>query len=170
MKIIIDMVSEYFQEKYASAADAELNFNLYMRSKDITLGFSGFNEKMKTFIGNVMQDFMNIHEHLDEAIFEVYKAKVSNSFKNSLVNGNFTSNLLQHITSQNEFYDYEFYHLIGRVTYENIEKFIDKVFKKLRIKVLIQGNMLKDEALEVTNIILNSFDAQPLDDVSEVWN
>lgn len=161
------MVNEFFQEKYASAADAGLSFRLYLSSNAVSLYFKGYNEKMKTFVSDVMQDLTKIHEYFDESKFEVFRAKVANNFKNSLMSGQFSANLFQYIVTQDQSYEYDYYHIVNRVTFENIEKFADKIFKKLRIKMFIHGNMLKDEALSINNIVLNSFDAQPLDDVSK---
>lgn len=162
------IVNRFLSEKYELASFAGLKFSLSSLKDGIELKIYGYNEKIKIFTDKLTKDLKNIHEFFDETIFDVYKTEISENNKSALLEGYFTTKLLDSLSIQNVYNHYESYNVIRNITYEHLEKFIEKFFKKLRMKILIQGNVVKEEAMEITSIILNNINAEPLDNVRKL--
>lgn len=136
-----------------------------MTGNAIRFRFSGYNEKMEVLVHAIMNDFTKIHETFDESTFNLYKEEFSDNHKNVLLNGHFTSDLIDSLTTQKLTHFYDEYHAMSQIKFEHMEKIVRKCFKKMKIQILVQGNYLKDQALSVTKTILDNFEAEPVDDV-----
>lgn len=132
----------------------------------IEISFDGYNEKLGNYLNDVMKDFRNIHEKLSESIFNVQRMKNLENYRMRIKNGSFTSAMLTNLLAKDRANMFNIYSEFSRISFDNLKKFIEKIFKKLCIQILIQGNISREEAAGFTNNILSNINAEPLDDVS----
>jgi nardilysin len=73
---------------------------------------------------------------------------------------------LRQIIKCGHFSDFELFQEI--ITFENLQEFVVKCFNQMKLKVLVQGNITRDQALNVANIIKTNFAFEPFESESEL--
>lgn len=70
---------------------------------------------------------------------------------------------------QRKYYgSYEMYKQMDKLTFDDLKKFIDSYFNQMKIKILVQGNITKDHAVSIGNMVVENLGAGRLIDDSEV--
>jgi secreted Zn-dependent insulinase-like peptidase len=101
--------------------------------------------------------------------FEVQKTDLMQEFRNSLQSVSVLCHdvsskiLVENFWTKNE-YCQEF----ARVSYEDLQKFVSKFFRKMKVHVLVQGNMTKNQVEQAVVEIENALSCEPIDYVSQV--
>jgi secreted Zn-dependent insulinase-like peptidase len=166
-RLYTNILNRFLDEKFSSATRAGLDFSIRMSSENnLILSFRGYNEKLSLLIDMVTKELRNFDKYLDESVFEVYKADRKDTYKNNLKQGSFMLYLTDFFTKLNFPYTYEYFKVIDTVTVEHLEKFVEKLFSKLRVKMLITGNLSRDDALQISGNVLANIASSPISDVS----
>lgn len=118
------------------------------------------------FIDMYTNEIKNVDEIVNESTFNNFKAEQKEEFVTSLKGvRHLATEYLVKLMVDSFHLDYEMYQLIDQITVEDVRKFIPKVLKKLKFKVLAQGNISKEETLKICNILDNNFSYEPYDEV-----
>lgn len=148
--------------KVSPAHSAGFRVSSSALDKGFQISFSGYNEKLLMLIEMVAKSLRKLPDE-SEAIFEIQKEEKKKSLSNSMLKANnlsidFTAKLLE------SYYwtDLEYYNEIDKITFETMQKFMEKFFRNTKIQILVQGNILRAHALEVVNILENNLQAGAL--------
>lgn len=147
---------------------ADLSFSHELTSKGFIIFVSGYNDKILHLLDIGLKLVQDAFDEIDESVFvfEAQKAHMKN-MKNSIQNIDSVSReMFTKITTNDSWMTTEIYEEFDRVTLEDVQKFIPKILKQLKIQVLIQGNLTKAQAEETVEKIEKHFACQPIDYVS----
>lgn len=75
---------------------------------------------------------------------------------------------MKSILQQKYYGSYEMYKKMDKLTFDDLKKFIDSYFNQMKIKILVQGNITKDHAVSIGNMVVENLGAGRLIDDSEV--
>ena len=128
----------------------------------------GYNDKIIRLLEVGLRHVQNACDEIDESIFEAQKAHMKNRLKNYIQNvRSVGKDIYAKITTNDSWMTTEIYEELDRVTFEDVQKFIPKILKQLKIRVLVQGNLTKAQTEEVVIKIEEHFSCQPIDYVSK---
>jgi secreted Zn-dependent insulinase-like peptidase len=113
------------------------------------------------------QKLKKFPEFLEEIAFETYKKQLKKKCYNTFIESHKFNAELRTSIIQNHFRtNFDVYQGIDNVKYEDLKEFSIKFLKELQIQLLIQGNLKKEHALEITENILKVLQCQQIEDVS----
>jgi secreted Zn-dependent insulinase-like peptidase len=159
------MLSERLTKKFAKARRADMEFSLGNSKKSFSMSFSGYNEKMEAFVDDVLKDFKAFQD-FDEVTFGELKAEFKKSFQYGLTKPeHLCKEFLTEVIREDFLHDLEHYNTIDVLSFENFQKFVPKFFRKMKVQVLMQGNVTKAQALNFIEILKENIACESLDDV-----
>jgi nardilysin len=159
------MLTQYLNKTYSQASSAGLNVYSDSAKKYFTLQFNGYNDKMTEFIDTVSKSIKTYNENLEQSLFDTIKAQSKKRYFNSLLDSDdLNDEFLKEVLNDDYYHNFELYKEIDNIAFENLQKFVPKFFRMMKIKVLIQGNVTKNQALAIGNILKTNFACEPLDD------
>lgn len=159
------MLTQYFDKMLAQATSAGYVFYPNLENRAIALVFKGFSEKIETLIELVVSNLMTAFETMDETLFESQKKLLKKRyFNNSLNAGSLSTSLYTKILSNDEFTDFDLLSVIDGISFENLQRFVSKFFKKLKIQVLVEGNLRRIQAMNILSILKANIECDPLDE------
>lgn len=111
-----------------------------------------------------MKNFSNI---LEKSAFETYKTQLKKNCYNLLIESHKLNKELRiGIVEKNFCTSYEIYHELDKVKFEDLKEFSVNWLKQLKIQMLVQGNMKKEECLSITENMLKNLETSAIKDVS----
>ena len=60
----------------------------------------------------------------------------------------------------------EMYNKINNLMFEDLKNFLDSYFNQLKIRILVQGNITKDHAVSIGNLVVDNLNAGRVIDAS----
>ena len=60
------------------------------------------------------------------------------------------------------------YNKINNLMFEDLKNFLDSYFNQLKIRILVQGNITKDHAVSIGNLVVDNLNAGRVIDASEI--
>lgn len=150
-----------------AAFSAGLSIESGVKRNGFAIQFNGFNEKILLLIDMATKNLRTIAEDTPESIFEMQRAEMKKNYGNGIQSTrNLNLDYVSKILRSDYWMDYEFYQHIDHVSLENIQKFMEKIFRQMKIQILVQGNLTKAHAQEVVTILERNTSCEPLDAVS----
>lgn len=134
--------------------------------KGLEFEYSGYNEKINLLIDTTTREFRNIVDDIDEAVFEMQKAEMKKNFGNRLLSAetlelDYSTKVLR----QDYWTSLEYFRAIDEVAIEEMQKFMLKFFRQMKIQVLVQGNITKSQAMEILATLQKNLECDALDEV-----
>lgn len=158
------MLQDYFDKTFAQALSAGYRIHENAEITTFNLKFDGFNEKMEEVVDLVVKGIKAFNEELDQSTFETKKAFFKKRLYNNLLAASTLNNdMLTEILTDGYFSDIEIYNGVETVAFENFQQIISKYFSRLKINVLVHGNMTKAQALKIANILQSNIACDPLE-------
>ena len=160
------MFSYHIQKKFYQANSANLSCTFGNSRNGINLTFSGYNEKMEIFIEMYLKELKNILEVVNENSFEHYVNQQKENFIMALRSAaGLGKEYTQKIMSEKFHLDYDMFKILDQINHLDVQRFIPKLLKKMKIKVLAQGNITSDQVKKVVNILETILECQPYEEV-----
>lgn len=161
-----NMYTYHSRKKFSQAFEAKLNADFTINRNGATMSFSGYNDKMELFIEMFLKELKNIPEIVNESIFEQFRVEQKEEFISSLKSiRTLGSEYFGKLMVNNFHLDYDMYKLMDQISFEDVQKILPKVLKKLKLKILAQGNITKEETLKVVDLLNTNIDFEPYDEV-----
>ena len=155
-----------FEERTFSAPSAGLEVVISVEPKGLEIKFRGYNEKIKILIEMISKDLRRLPEDITEEMFELQKTEMKKSLFNALATIASVNYDLTAKTLKNEYWTvFDKYNEIDKISFETLQKFLEKFYRQSKMQVLIQGNMLRAEADEIVKVLESELANEPLDTV-----
>lgn len=136
-----------------NALSAGLRVSRVIADKGIQFIFTGYNQKLLLLIEMEVQTLRKLSDEC-EAIFEMQKEQKKKSLSNDLLNAsNLSYDVAKKLIESEYWTDFDYLNEIDKINFETMQKFVEKFFRRTKIQILVQGNMLRAQALEVVNIL-----------------
>lgn len=161
LKLFQKILKFSLAKKVFPASTAGLTLTTKSTLKGTELKFSGYNEKLPLLIDMVTKD---LKTEIVESVFEMQKQEMKKNFGNSLLNNDvLCTDQLSSLLVNEHWTDYDFYKGIERVSFAGMRIFQQNFFHQMKVQVLMQGNITKNQAEQVVNDLVSNFSCGPLD-------
>lgn len=138
-------------------------------SKGFGIKINGYNDKIQLLLDVVLKSLKNVLDEVDESVFEAQKNDLKDGFKNSIQSVNsLAKNVFTKVLTNDFWMDTESYEEIDRISFDNLQKFVTKLFRQMKIQVLVQGNVTKLQAEEVAAKLASNLACESIDYVSKL--
>lgn len=156
-------------EQLYPALEAGLTYGLYIGDKGLVMRVSGFNQKLPLLVEIILEVMRTIE--LDPAQVASFKELKKRQIFNSLINGNALNLDLRLSLLENKHYSMiQKYEAIDAITIEGLSQFKDNFHKKMYVQGLIQGNFTADQAKELMQKVISSYNSKKIEDLSTLDN
>lgn len=118
----------------------------------------------------IVNNMKNFSKMFEISAFETYKKQVKKNAYNVLIESHKLNKELR-ISMVDKIYrnSYELYNEIDNVKFEDLKQFSIDWLKELQIKILVQGNMKRENCLAFTaNLLKNLDSSSQIKDVSKI--
>jgi nardilysin len=167
-KIYVKLMNRFIDEELSAATEAGYDFFLQYSDNRMILLFSGYNEKLEIVIDKFTKMLKKFNELLDESVFNVYKKNMKENYISILKQGNFLFTLSHFLQVKTYSHDYEEFKELEKVTFEHMQKYTEKALRELNIRIIVQGNLSRDDALSITNTVIGNINPEPVSDFSVI--
>ena len=155
-----------FIKQLFPAFNAGLHVTSSVEPKGFAVVFGGFNEKIQLLVEMTSKVLKRLPEDVNEDIFELQKAEMKKDLMNSALSPRSIQFDLLSKSLKNEYWtDFDKYNEIDKISFETLQKFLEKFYRKTKIQVLIQGNILKTQTDEIVKILEMELTNEPLETV-----
>lgn len=150
---------------------AGLNVSIISNPQGFEIKFSGYNDKMPLLIDVTLQSLKTALEEVDENVFEAQKNDLKNDYKNFLQSASLLSqDIFKKIIFDNYWMNVEHFEEIDRVSLDDLQKFVSKIFLKMKAQILVQGNVTRQQAEETVAKFQTLLEFEAIDYVSSEFN
>ena len=155
--IFVELVADNLAEVSYYANTAMLYYRLKHRHQGLLLMITGFNDKHADFLRVIIHEF--VHLSVDPSRFAVLKDKLIRNLKDE----SHTAPYDQVRDYQNKFFSDVSYSsadtlaALERLEVDSFREFIPQLFERIHVEGLVSGNINREEALEVAQIIHAAF-------------
>ncbi|XP_044259256.1 nardilysin-like [Tribolium madens] len=151
------------EEAYPATA-AHLSYSFKNYDKGIIVGVSGYNEKLHVLIELITKHMLNFNTNLTEDMFEPVKNKLIKYYYNCLLRpSSLAKDVRLDILVDNYNSLVDKFNVAHSLTLDDLKKFAEGFIQNLFIKVLIQGNVTREHAINVVNNLVSSLNCKPID-------
>ncbi|CRK88533.1 CLUMA_CG002224, isoform A [Clunio marinus] len=153
LKIFTKTFEFYLKAEFFDAKSANYIVDTSIDRNGMKFSFTGHSQHMIKFYDNVTKFLKNFLEMADQETLDAIKENLKQSLSeklmtNYILNNEFTGKvLLEHYHS-----DFDIIDQVDKVTLENLRNFKSKFLSHLNIQILAQGNITKDQALQIVNL------------------
>lgn len=121
---------------------------------------------MEMFVEMYLKELKNILEVVNESSFEQYVNQQKENFIIGLrqVRGlgrEYTSKIL----AEKFHLDYDMFKVLDQINHLDVQRFVPKLLKKMKIKILVQGNITSEHVKRIVNIFETTLECQPYEEV-----
>lgn len=150
-------LTQLLTEKLYAADVTGLSRSLYTEDKGLTLKLHGFSQKLPIIIDEMTQMLRNYKHRLTRKLFDAIKDVHVKSYSNTIMKPNKLVKEVRLSMLVNFYWPtLEKLKALRLVTYEDLQGFGDLFMDRLYIKMLIQGNLLKEDSLQIADTIENN--------------
>lgn len=158
------IVKHYMSEKLYPAVCAGLGYQLFSEEKGLLLKLSGYNEKLPVLLDIITKDLSAISAQIEPSVFETYRKQFKKYIYNNLINSKFLNKdcRLAIVEEHHKFF-FDRYTEADKVTFDQLVTFANEFLRHLKVQILVQGNMERSTALEITNRVISNLKCCEID-------
>jgi secreted Zn-dependent insulinase-like peptidase len=153
----VKIIEQELGEIIYMAKEANINFNFTSASNKYQIVYSGFNDSLKVGLKEIFTTLKNLDINNGRCIemVELQSKEILKKQKNTYFDVNYKVNLeyLKRLINDpaKSPGDYIDFLSENKITIDEVIQFKNLLFKKSKIKWLIQGNITKEQALDIVN-------------------
>ena len=160
------IIGHHYSKKLAQPGKVGLDVGLFADEKFITFSFDGYNDKMLSVVELALTEFKVAINDMNEEQFHYHMKEYKKSLQNCSLNaGYFGNDELCHILRNCYHTGYELVRVIDKLSFEGLKQIIEEFFKHLKVQILAQGNITKEQTEKVVEIFKNNFKCEAVDEV-----
>lgn len=165
------IIGHHYSKKLAQPGKVGLDVGMFADEKLMTFSFNGYNDKMLSVVELALKEFKVAINEMDKEKFHYHMKEYKKSLHNCSLNpGYFGGDELCRILQNCYHTGYELVKLIDELSFEGLNEIIKVLFKKLKIQILAQGNITKNQTEKVVDIFRKNFKCEALDEVNNFNN
>ena len=163
MDVFLIMVKQQMVESLYPAKLAQLSYSTIPNDRGLSIRCWGFSQKIPVLLNEIIKAFRKFKENLDPVMFSAVKEDVRKSYYNGLLRPEkLAKDVRMALLLQTFWTQCDKYNTVNDVTMEAVASFADKFLDQLYVQCLVQGNISKDDALEVCSNVVNTLKCKPL--------
>ncbi|XP_016977512.1 nardilysin [Drosophila rhopaloa] len=156
-------------EQLYPALEAGLTYGLYIGDKGLVMRVSGYNEKLPLLVEIILNVMRTIE--LDVAQVKSFKDLKKRQIYNGLINGKTLNlDLRLSVLENQRFSMISKYEVIDAITVDDVKDFKDNFHKNMYVKSLIQGNFTEEQAKDLMEKVLLTYNSEKVENLSALDN
>ncbi|KAA1469392.1 hypothetical protein DENSPDRAFT_835009 [Dentipellis sp. KUC8613] len=151
-RLFVNLVNDALNE-YAYAADlAGLNYNLTSFRLGIYVGVGGYNDKLHVLLKTVLERIKSLQVRSDR--LEVSREQMKRDWENFLLGQSYTISdyYSRYLMTDSQWTIPELLDALAVVTVQQVQDHATKLLSKIHTLMLVQGNLYKDEAVNIAKM------------------
>lgn len=147
------LVDDSLVEYVYDAELAGLKYGLGTHSQGYDLQVSGYNDKMHVLLEKVLVTMRDLEVKQDR--FEIVKERVARSMRNFEYMDPYRQihTYTRWLTQERSWLQAEMLAELDSVTVDDVRAFIPHVLKQMHMELLVQGNLYKEDALRIADLV-----------------
>ncbi|KAI1128510.1 peptidase M16 inactive domain-containing protein [Nemania abortiva] len=152
-KFIADLVRDALEEYSYDAELAGLQYNINLDTRGLLIDVSGYNDKLAVLLEQVFTTMRDLVVKEDR--FEIIKERLIRGYKNCELQQPFTliGDYVSWLTSEHDYVVEQFSNELPTITAEEVRSFHKQIMSQLHIEAFIHGNLYKEDALKLTDML-----------------
>ncbi|KAF2721146.1 LuxS/MPP-like metallohydrolase [Polychaeton citri CBS 116435] len=148
-ELVDDVLSNYSYD----AELAGLDYSFMVHSTGLDLTVAGYNDKMPVLLEKVLLSMRDLEIRDDR--FEIIKDRRMRSFKNFEFTEPFRQihTYARWLISDRHWMMQELLEVLPSITADDVRSFFPQILRQMHIETLVHGNLYKEDALNVANLI-----------------
>ncbi|KAK4541096.1 hypothetical protein LTR36_008321 [Oleoguttula mirabilis] len=148
-ELVEDSLAEYSYD----ADIAGLGYSIQSHARGMDVSVSGYNDKMAVLLEKVLVSMRDLK--ITQERFEIIKERVTRGFKNFEYQEPFRqiNTYSQHLTSQRAWAHHQLLDELPAITADDVRAFFPQLLKQIHIEVFVIGNLYKEDALHITDLV-----------------
>jgi len=161
-RLFTELVRDALEEYAYDAELAGLQYSVSLGSRHLVLDISGYNDKLPVLLQHVTTTMRDLDVKQDR--FDLIKERVTRAFSNWQLNSAYqqVGDYLSNLNSERNHLVEELADELPNVTCEGVRLFQKQVFSQMFIETYAHGNLHKEDALKITNVIESTFKPRQL--------
>jgi insulysin len=162
--VVKDFLSDYAYDAELSGLDYSLNATML----GLDLSVHGYNDKLPVLLQKVLVSLRDLKITPDR--FKVIKERQARAYKNWDFQqpyyqvGDFNRWLLR----DRSWINHQYAEALPHIELEEVQSFFPQLLQETHVEVLVHGNMYKEDALKVADLVENTLKPRPL--APSLWN
>ncbi|KAI1338019.1 hypothetical protein F5Y15DRAFT_407897 [Xylariaceae sp. FL0016] len=152
-KLFTDLVRDALEEYSYDAELAGLQYNVSLDSRGLFIEVSGYNDKLPVLLEQVLMTMRDLSVKGDR--FEIIKERLTRGYKNCEYQQPFTQigDYVSWLTSEHDHVVEQLVAELPAITADALRHFHLQIMSQLHIEAYVHGNIYKEEALKLTDMI-----------------
>lgn len=161
-RLFTELVRDALEEYAYDAELAGIQYTVSLGSRGLVLDLSGYNDKLPVLLQQVATTMRDLD--IKEDRFEVIKERAVRAFNNWQLNSAYqqVGDYLNCLFSERDYLVEELSAELRNITCKSIRLFQEQVLSQLFIETYVHGNLYKEDALKVTNVLESTFKPRTL--------
>ncbi|CAG8520538.1 10649_t:CDS:10, partial [Scutellospora calospora] len=162
-RLYTELVKDSLTEYSYSADLAGLRYDIETQREGILLSIEGYNDKLHVLLENIVRAMIPKFI-IYPGRFEKVKERLQRAYKNTFLDPphHHATYYLSYLTRDQMWTNEENLEALEDITEQDIKTFYPELFSHLYIESLVHGNMFKDEALKLLQIVEDILRFKPL--------
>ncbi|CAG8555128.1 27983_t:CDS:10, partial [Dentiscutata erythropus] len=162
-RLYTELVKDNLTEYSYNAELAGLRYDIETQREGILLSIRGYNDKIHVLLKDIVHA-MRSKFTIYPGRFEKVKERLQRAYKNTFLDPphNHATYYLSCLTQDQMWTNKEKLDALEDITEHDINSFYPELFSHLNIESLVHGNMFKDEALKLLQIVEDGLKSKPL--------
>ncbi|KAJ2999068.1 hypothetical protein NUW58_g112 [Xylaria curta] len=152
-RLFTDLVRDALEEYSYDAELAGLQYNVTLDSRGLFVEVSGYNDKLAVLLEQVLITMRDLV--IKEDRFGIIKERLTRGYKNCELQQPFTQigDYVSWLTSEHEYVVEQLSVELPTITAEDVRFFHTQIMSQLHIEAYVHGNLYKEDALKLTDMI-----------------
>ncbi|KAI5302635.1 Insulinase (Peptidase M16), partial [Ascosphaera pollenicola] len=152
-RLYCELVRDALTEYSYDAELAGLTYSLWPSNFGIEISVSGYNDKLSVLLQKVLATMKDIKIRTDR--FGVIKERMARGFKNAEYQQPYlqVSTYLRYLIHEHSWVNRQYAAELEHITASDVEAFFPQVLRQMHVELLVHGNMYKEDALRITDMV-----------------
>jgi len=161
-KLFTDLVRDALEEYSYDAEVAGLQYSVMIDSRGLFVELAGYNDKLAVLLEQVLVMLRDLVVKDDR--FEIIKERLTRAYKNCELQQPFTQigDYVSWLTSEHDYVVEQFSAELAGLVADDIRVFHKQIMSQLHIEAYVHGNLYKEDALKLTDMIESILKPRPL--------
>jgi insulysin len=161
-KFFCELVQDSLNEYAYDAEIAGLSYNLNGHTLGLDVEISGYNDKMAVLLEKVLLGMKNLEVKNDR--FDIVKERLRRGYSNWDFQQPYrqVADFTRWLTSERSWINPEHAVELPHIQADDIRAFFPQLLQQLHVEVLAHGNLYKEDALRITDMIESTLKSRPL--------
>lgn len=151
--VYVQLINDYLKDLQYDASCANLHLLFVKTNGGVDITLSGFNDKLIILLRRFLEGLKSFKP--DKKRFDVFKEKSKQHLKNQLLEIPYSqvSPLYTSLINERSWTIKEKLDVIEKITFEQLEVFIPKIYEEIFFESLVHGNIKLEEANEIDSLV-----------------